>query len=458
MEVKAWVILTLTALSIHGSCGQEPTETIETTENVEETVTSTTMVTTSKEVDIASTINEFGYKLLVRIMQQRTNDNVVISPSGVVGLIAMALLGSVGKTYNEIAETLGFSQDILKNRRNHEQFGALLQALNTNVSSKTLYADAMFVDEHTPLREIYRKYLNDVYRGDVLNTDFKQSEEARLFINEWVRNHTEGNIEKFLVHPLPTSTKVVLLSALYFKGQWEQPFVPEYTMKIPFNTTKNEVMADLMLNFGHFRYSFSRKHSLHILALPYNDSETTMYALKPRFPKRLSILELMESLDYKEIDEIISGMSKKKCVIRFPKMAMRNSIKLEDTLKAMGMRTMFTPGLANFALMVNSNLVANRTEEEIITDIDQGRIQTKGVSDMINGLPNPGLHIDSIVHDVKMTIDEYGTEAVAATSAILARSAEQFYADSPFYMFIRNERTKLVTFSAVIFDPTVTIA
>lgn len=235
MEVKAWVILTLTALSIHGSCGQEPTETIETTENVEETVTSTTMVTTSKEVDIASTINEFGYKLLVRIMQQRTNDNVVISPSGVV--------------------------DILKNRRNHEQFGALLQALNTNVSSKTLYADAMFVDEHTPLREIYRKYLNDVYRGDVLNTDFKQSEEARLFINEWVRNHTEGNIEKFLVHPLPTSTKVVLLSALYFKGQWEQPFVPEYTMKIPFNTTKNEVMADLMLNFGHFRYSFSRKHS-----------------------------------------------------------------------------------------------------------------------------------------------------------------------------------------------------
>lgn len=74
--------------------------------------------------------------------------------------------------------------DILINRRNHEQFGALLQALNTNVSSKTLYADAMFVDEHTPLREIYRKYLNDVYRGDVLSTDFKQSEEARLIINE----------------------------------------------------------------------------------------------------------------------------------------------------------------------------------------------------------------------------------------------------------------------------------
>lgn len=78
-----------------------------------------------------------------------------------------------------------------------------------------------------------------------------------------------------------------------------------------------------------------------------------MYALKPIFPKQLSILELMESLDYKEIDEIINGMSKLQCVIRFPKMEIRNSITLEDTLQAMGIRTMFTRGLANFALMVN---------------------------------------------------------------------------------------------------------
>lgn len=127
-------------------------------------------------------------------------------------------------------------------------------------------------------------------------------------------------------------------------------------------------------------------------------------------------------------------------------------------------------------------MVPNKTEKEIITDVDQGQIQIKEVKDVINSLPNPGIHIDSVVHDVKMTINgkffqehlnlfymtecipliklyvlEYGTEAVAATIAFTTRRTEQFYADSPFYMFIRNERTKLVTFSAVIFDPTVTI-
>lgn len=55
---------------------------------------------------------------------------------------------------------------------------------------------------------------------------------------------------------------------------------------------------------------------------------------------------------------------------------------------------------------------------------------------------------------LKYNVSEFGTEAVAATSGTLTRSAENFYADSPFYFFIRNERTKLVTFSAVIFDPT----
>lgn len=43
---------------------------------------------------------------------------------------------------------------------------------------------------------------------------------------------------------------------------------------------------------------------------------------------------------------------------------------------------------------------------------------------------------------------------MAATAGVLARTAKLFYADSPFYMFIRNEQTKLVTFSAAIFDPT----
>lgn len=445
MESGALVVLALSTLLVQWSA-QDAMDV--------DAVLSTTASTTQIENKIANDINNFGYKLLVKMMNERKNSNIIVSPTGVAGLLAMTLLGSVGTTHNEIAETLGFSQDILQNRKSHERFGELLQALNVNDSSKTLYADAMFVDAHAPVRELYRSYLYDVYQGDVLSTDFKQTEETKNLINEWVNNHTEGKIEHFLKKTLPTSTKVVLLSALYFSGQWEQPFAPEYTAKMPFKRPTDEVMVDLMLNFGTFRYTFSEKHDLHIIALPYNNSDTTMYALKPRFPKQLTLLELMEKINFEHIDDIINQMNTRKCVVRFPKMELRSTTNLENTLKTMGLKTMFVPGEANFALMINSNTVVNQTEEELISRINDDSIDSNRKSNMLASLPNPGIHVDSILHDVKITINEYGTEAVAATSAILARSAEQFYADSPFFMFIRNERTKLVTFSAVIFDPT----
>lgn len=405
--------------------------------------------TNMKDNSIPKAVNNFGYNLLVKMMNERKNENIVISPIGVAGLLAMTLLGSVGMTHDEIAETIGFSQDILLNRRNHEYFGGLLQSLNINDLSKTLYADAIFVDNHVQLRELYRSYLHGVYGGDVLRTDFQETEESKNSINEWVSKHTEGNIDEFLKDSLPPHTKVVLLTALYFSGRWKQPFAPQFTRKMGFKRATDEVMADMMLNFGEFRYKVSEEHDFHMIALPYNDSETFMYALKPIFHKRLTLSELMANITNKVIDDTINEMDVKNCVIRFPKMKIKSTTKLESTLQSIGIQSMFVPGKANFALMVNgSNEFVNETEGQ--TD----RYTENGNSNILDSLPNPGIHVDSIIHDVKLTINEFGTEAVAATSGTLTRSAESFYADSPFYIFIRNERTKLVTFSAVIFDPT----
>ncbi|CAH0702511.1 unnamed protein product [Spodoptera exigua] len=403
--------------------------------------------TNIEDNSIPNAINNFGFNLLVKMMKERENENIVISPIGVAGLLAMTLLGSVGMTHDEIAETLGFSQDILQNRKNHEQFGGLLQSLNKNDFSKTLYADAIFVDNQVKLRELYRTYLHGVYGGDVLRTDFQETEESKNSINEWVSKHTEGNIDEFLKDSLPPHTKVVLLTALYFSGRWKQPFAPQYTRKMEFKRVTDEVMADMMLNFGEFRYKVSEEHDFHMIALPYNDSETVMYALKPISYKQLTLLDLMEKINNKVIDETINEMDIKNCVIRFPKMKIKSTTKLEGTLQSIGLQSMFIPGKANFALMVNhTDQLTNKPKEQSDKHVENTNI--------LDNLPNPGIHVDSIIHDVKLTINEFGTEAVAATSGTLTRSAETFYADSPFYIFIRNERTKLVTFSAVIFDPT----
>ncbi|KAF9791457.1 hypothetical protein SFRURICE_007474 [Spodoptera frugiperda] len=452
MDSKSLLFLIITTLYFQYSGQNEEDSQISST-IIPTTIAENYNLETTNTTDnsIPKAINNFGYNLLVKMMNEKKNENIVISPIGVAGLLAMTLLGSVGMTHDEIAETLGFSQDILRNRKNHEQFGELLQSLNMNEFSKTLYADAIFVDNQVELRELYRSYLHGVYGGDVLRTDFQETEGSKNSINEWVSKHTEGNIDDFLKDSLPPHTKVVLLTALYFSGTWKQPFAPQFTRKMEFKRATDEVMADMMLNFGEFRYKVSEEHDFHMIALPYNDSETFMYALKPLSHKRLTLLELMENINNKVIDDTINEMHVKNCVIRFPKMKIKSTTKLESTLQSIGIQSMFIPGQANFALMVNNtNQFVNKSEGES----DRYSENEGNGTNILDSLPNPGIHVDSIIHDVKLTINEFGTEAVAATSGTLTRSAENFYADSPFYFFIRNERTKLVTFSAVIFDPT----
>ncbi|KAI5638824.1 serpin (serine protease inhibitor) domain-containing protein [Phthorimaea operculella] len=432
---------------------------------------------------VARSVNEFGHTLMLQMMRENVDKNVIISPTGVAGLLAMTLLGSAGATYDELAKALGFSEDILANRRNHEQFGDLLQMLNEtpkapkvgdvatetkpdapleatdnntldapDIETKTLYADAIVVDDKTRIRNVYRDYLERVYRGDAINAHFEDGDAAQHLINDWVKNHTGGKIDAFLSEPVPANTKVVLLSALYFSGQWARPFLPEYTRQMTFHRPSGEVLTDLMLSLGKFNYTYKSHLNLHMIAFPYNDTDTTMYVLKP-FRKNTSLTEVLEKLDYSVIEQLIQNLTNQECVVRFPKMELSSKASLQNSLKAIGVKTMFSPGEANFALLVDVNTQKSSSNDLLERILEDGN-ETNKLRDALDRITNPGVHVDTVLHDVKMSINEYGTVAVAATGGFMARTASLFYADSPFYMFIRNERTKLITFSAAIFDPT----
>ncbi|XP_047530639.1 plasminogen activator inhibitor 1-like [Vanessa atalanta] len=446
MSLKVKTFFNLSLICLFAVCGQVRTEDLNGT-------TTVTPESIDKD-DMANVINNVGYKIMKNMMSAEIDKNIIISPVGIAGLLAMTLLGSAGKSYDELAETLGFSQDIIMNRQYHENFGDLLKSLNSNdTTTKTMYADALFIDSKSKLREAFRTYLKTVYDGEARAVDFTDRDTVKMEINEWVSNHTNGKISDFLKEPLRGDTKAVLMSALYFSGQWKSPFFQEYTMKFPFKKSNGVVMTDLMMNMGNFDSIYSVEDDVHMVAIPYNDG-TTLYALKPRKPHKQNLTELMNNLNYTKIDNLINKMQSKKIIIRFPKMDLNFSANLEDPLKALGIKSIFIPGKANFALMIDSTNALNKTENELIARINDSKDFDLNLRNIIDDLPNPGVYVDSILHDVRITIDEYGTEAVAATIGILSRSAEMFYADSPFYMFIRNDKTKLVTFSAVIFDPT----
>lgn len=72
-----------------------------------------------------------------------------------------------------------------------------------------------------------------------------------------------------------------------------------------------------------------------------------------------------------------------------------------------------------------------------------------------NGLPNPGLFADEMIHKVDLTINEKGTEGGAVTHTTAVRTANVFFrADTPFMFIIRHDDTKLPLFYGSVFEPT----
>lgn len=156
-----------------------------------------------------------------------------------LGALALILLGSNGKTFQEITSVLGLATGIDIESRSlqvHEQFGRMIDKLERtsgfSMSHQVNFAAAVFVQTNYPLRTVYVKTARDLYESEVINVDFqKNPSQAQETINSWVAQKTNGKIINILAEePLP-HTRVIIASAMYFKALWEKPFFEGATTK-----------------------------------------------------------------------------------------------------------------------------------------------------------------------------------------------------------------------------------
>ncbi|EMP36655.1 Leukocyte elastase inhibitor [Chelonia mydas] len=86
-----------------------------------------------------------------------------------------------------------------------------------------------------------------LYAADLATVDFlRASDEARKQINQWVGEQTEGKIPNLLSEgSVSNMTKLVLVNAIYFKGNWAEKFKEANTTQMPFRLNKLEKQLTL---------------------------------------------------------------------------------------------------------------------------------------------------------------------------------------------------------------------
>lgn len=83
----------------------------------------------------------------------------------------------------------------------------------------------MFSDKNRPVERDYEDKLLRIYEADIVPIDFHKTIEAYYEINDYVEAKTHGKIVKIVQPEDLQDLQMVLISAIFFKGEWKVGFV-----------------------------------------------------------------------------------------------------------------------------------------------------------------------------------------------------------------------------------------
>lgn len=292
---------------------------------------------------------------------ENVRDNVIFSPISLAVTMAMVLLGSAGTTFDEVANLLGLQTGIDISRHSevvHQILGLQLQQTHKKIfevpGPRVDFASAIFLQDGYPIRPEFTTVAQNVYQSKVINVDFlRNGVGAKNTINNWVAENTNGKIKNILSSMPDPLTTLILASALYFKGEWNQHFFATLTKRRPFYIEPNQsVIIDMMFNAGDFPYYEDKQLGAQILGLPYKGNDIWMYILLPKAEGANALRGFADQLTPEIIQNLISNMKNETCIIALPRMKLSSSLSLTKTLQNLGLRSLFS---ANADLSVISS-------------------------------------------------------------------------------------------------------
>jgi serpin B len=154
----------------------------------------------------------------------------------------------------------------------------------SSVNMKT--ANHIFVQKDYIIKQNYEDLLKIHFKSGAESVDFSRSIETANKINNWVSYQTANRI-KNLISPtmLNSLTKMVLVNAVYFKGNWANPFNSNDTFKEHFTLSNGTKKLVKMMTLTNKKLPISiNPGGLKVIAceLPYgNMSDVSMTIILP---------------------------------------------------------------------------------------------------------------------------------------------------------------------------------
>lgn len=358
------------------------------------------LLTAEKRRDMGGAIEQLGLKLLENLPFDSQQPNIILSPLSLVLALAQLTLGARNETEKLLLQTL---------------YADKVPCFHNILGSLLLYF------RNTSLEVATRMYLRP---GFEVKLSFVEDSQARYQsqpfplwdlegVNQWVENATNGHISNFL-ESIPRDVVLMLMNAVYFKGEWQTKFDPQVTSKgVFYLDNQNSVSVDMMK---------SAKYPLRVLQDPELDAQVASFPFKGNTsflivipsPAGRNVTSLLPKLN---ISDLYRRLPQERTMqVNLPKAKLQYRKELEESLTKMGLSSLFS----------NPNL---------------------------SGISDQQLKVSSVRHASTVEISEEGVEAAATTVITSMRSMSLFSVNSPFFFALIDDTSMIPLFLGIVRNP-----
>lgn len=421
MKTKNRVIVTasicLTILGLAGVwCAKQPASLAAPDARARPSPQSSNQVANEK---LVAANTKLTFKLFSEILKKHHNENIFISPASLAIALDIVYNGASGQTQQAIGQTLELQGT---NLQEINQANADLKTTLENPDPKIQLsiANSLWTKEGIPFKPEFIQLIQNFYQAEVKNLNFSNPT-APSIINDWVNQSTNGKINK-IVDVIEPKTVFLMLNAIYFKGNWTEPFPKEATQLRPFTLLDGtQKQHPMMRQQNSASFPYYENELFQAVSLPYGEGRMSMYIFLPN--QGVSLKTFYEKLNAENWQQWMNQFNNFDnsggVLISLPRFKLEYAIDLKDTLKALGMEIAFTKE-ANFSGMTPSSV-----------------------------------WIDKIKHKTFVEVNEEGTEAAAVTNiAGGVRSGPiEMNVNRPFFFAIRDNQTGSILFVGSIVEP-----
>ncbi len=365
--------------------------------------------------------NRFGLSLF-REVERATRDtlpNLFMSPLSVSMALGLLYAGAAGDTAAAMGRTLevdGLTPEEVS--RSYRGLAQMLRGLDRGV--RFSLGNSIWCRQGIAFTTTFLEASRTYFDARVEALDFSDPTAAGR-INDWVSGATEGRIAQIVSAPLPALAWMYLLNAIYFKGDWSEPFHPALTASGPFRRADGSTTTVRMMSHSSpIDARLSDGGDPLVVDLPYGGRAFSMTIALPREARGIS--SLVAGLTAERWKAWIGGLRPDLCEVLLPKFKLENDLILNEALHALGMGIAFESDKADFRHM--------RPERDV--------------------------WVTHVKHKSYVDVNEEGTEAAAATlEAVFMGLPRVVVVDRPFVFAIRENLSGTILFLGRVLDPTV---